>query len=98
MCGGELILSRFPIIRSAERKFSYGLFGDADASAGIVYSEIAIKAPHRKFKIVHRISEQISSISSRFSDESYRSENIETHNSFCMENDGPKRTSIPQDK
>jgi hypothetical protein len=44
-CGGELILSRFPIVRKAERQFSYGLFGDAEATVGIIYSEIAILAP-----------------------------------------------------
>lgn len=44
-CGGELIFSRFPIVRKAEHKFSYSVFGDAEASVGVVYAEIAIKAP-----------------------------------------------------
>lgn len=45
-CGGEIIFSRFPIVRKAERKFSYCLFGDAEASVGVVYAEISIRAPN----------------------------------------------------
>lgn len=46
-CGGEMILSRFPIVRKAEHKFSYALFGDAEASVGVVYAEVAIEVPKR---------------------------------------------------
>ena len=42
VCGGEMILSRFPIQRSQEHVYSYALFGDAEADIGVMYAEIQI--------------------------------------------------------
>ena len=66
-----MILSRFPIVRKAERKFSYGLFGDGDASIGVVYSEIVIKAPPKRAKVYNSFSTRDSVLPLRsYSDQS----------------------------
>lgn len=51
VCGGEMILSRFPIEKSSEKVFSYSLFGDAEASIGVVYSEVAISVPCNRHNV-----------------------------------------------
>ena len=62
MCGGNMILSRFPIIRSEERVFSTALFEDSSASIGAVYAEIEINIKRSSAHAKERDLEQFVSL------------------------------------
>jgi len=43
VCGGTVILSRFPIVAQAEHQFSGVMFSDLDASLGVIHAKIRIR-------------------------------------------------------